>query len=76
MQHGTAQSLTLLMTDILVIGEYIQDHTALEIAKKGIPTVFFRSEPRGAGGWGSIPDRITPKMGGLRFSAWRLSLMS
>ncbi len=38
-----------------------------------------RASARGAGGRGSIPDRVTPKtlkMGGLRFSAWRLALMS
>ncbi len=41
--------------------------------------VVVRASARGAGGRGSIPDRVTPKtlkMGGLRFSAWRLALMS
>ena len=39
----------------------------------------YRVSARGAGGRGSIPDRVTPKtykLGGLRFSAWRLALMS
>ncbi len=38
-----------------------------------------RESARGAAGRGLIPDRVTPKtlkMGGLRFSAWRLALMS
>ncbi len=38
-----------------------------------------RASARSAGGRGSIPDRVTPKtlkIGGLRFSAWRLALMS
>ncbi len=42
-------------------------------------TVVTASLARGAGGRGSIPDRVTPttqKLGGLRFLAWRLALMS
>ncbi len=37
-----------------------------------------RASTRGAGGRGSIPDRVIPKtvnMTDLRFSAWRLTLM-
>ncbi len=42
-------------------------------------SVVVRASARDAGGRGSIPARVTPKtykMGGLRFSAWRLALMS
>ena len=42
-------------------------------------SIVVRTSARGAGGRGSIPDRVTPKMGklgGLHFSAWRLALMS
>ncbi len=42
-------------------------------------SIVVRGSARGAGDQGSIPDCVTPKtlkMGGLRFSAWRLALMS
>ncbi len=42
-------------------------------------SIVVRASPQGAGGRGLIPDRVTPKtlkMGGLRFSACRLALMS
>ncbi len=42
-------------------------------------SIVIRESARGAGDRGSIPVRVTPKtykIGGLRFSAWRLALMS
>ncbi len=42
-------------------------------ARPPLRSTVVRASARGAGGRGSIPDRVTPKtlkMGGLRFSAW------
>ncbi len=46
--------------------------------KSPLRSTVVRASAGGAGGRGSIPDHVTPKMwklGGLRFSAWGLALM-
>ncbi len=57
-------------------------HTTIILPISTAPSpcsIAVRASARGAGGRGSIPDRVIPKtlkMRGLRFSAWRLALMS
>ncbi len=58
------------------IGEYKQSPHPLP---PPLRSTVVRASVQGAGGRGSIPDRVTPKtlkVGGLRFSAWRLALMN
>ncbi len=71
---GQGQDYKRHQTTVTSIHIYIQYE-----AKTAPRSTVVRACARDAGGRCSIPDRVTPKtlkMGGLRFSAWRLALMS